>query len=147
MLETTFSPALIWAITGILLLIAELVAASFILVFLGLGAIIAALTTFFGLTTGINSQLVVFSVSSILMMLLLRKTAKSLFFGINDLAPDYLGQKVKVVKTIPVGGEGTIAYRGSDWIAFSDEPDNINEGDIVEITAMEGIRVKVKRVV
>ena len=147
MLEMSFSPALIWATLGVIFLIAELATLTFILCFLGVGAIIVSLTAWIGLTPGINSQLVVFSISSVLMMLLFRKTAKGLFFGSNDPSPDYMGQKVKVIKAIPVGGEGTIEYRGSDWIAFSDDADIINEDDTVEIVAIEGIRVKVKSLV
>lgn len=147
MFEGFFSPALIWATIGVAFLIAELATVTFILCFLGAGAIIVSLTTWIGLTPGINSQLIVFSISSILMTLLFRKTAKRLFFGRNDARPDYLGQKVKVIKVIPAGGEGTISYRGSDWIAFSDCAESIHEGDTVEIVASEGIRLKVKTVV
>ena len=146
MFEGGFSPELIWATIGVIFLIAELVTVTFILCFLGVGAIIVSLTTWIGLTPGINSQLVVFAVSSILLMLLLRKTAKKLFAGNSDVKPDYMGQKVKVIKSIPVGGEGVISYRGSDWIAFSDCTESIREGDTVEIVAIEGIKVKVKRI-
>jgi membrane protein implicated in regulation of membrane protease activity len=76
-------------------------------------------------------------------MFLLRKTAKKLFFGSHDIPPDYKGQKVKVVKEIPVGGEGSISYRGSVWIAFSEYLEVIPEGSTVEIIAIEGIRTKV----
>ena len=144
MLEMSFSSALIWVTVGVILLIAELATFTFILCFLGLGAIIVSLTTWIGLTPGINNQLVVFSISSVLMMLLLRKTAKGLFPGRHDPSPDYMGQRVKVIKAITGRREGAIEYRGSDWIAFSDDADIINEGDIVEIVAIEGIRVKVK---
>jgi membrane protein implicated in regulation of membrane protease activity len=51
---------------------------------------------------------------------------------------------VKVVKAILVGGEGTISYRGSDWIAFSDSAETISEGSTVEIVSLNGIRAKVK---
>ena len=146
MFEGFFSPALIWATIGVAFLIAEIATVTFILCFLGVGAIIVSLTTWIGLTPGINSQLIVFSVSSVLMLLLFRKTAKRLFSGSNDAPPDYQGQKVKVIKAIPAGGEGSIVYRGSDWIAFSDCTESIREGDTVEIVAIEGIKVKVKRI-
>jgi len=107
---------------------------------------IAALTSWIGLTPGIGGQLVVFSVSSLLLMFLFRKTVKKVFAGHDEAPPDYVGEKVKVLKAIPAGGEGTIEYRGSDWIAFSDSPESINETDLAEIVAMEGIRVKVKPV-
>jgi membrane protein implicated in regulation of membrane protease activity len=144
MFEGVFSAAFIWATIGVIFLIAELATVTFILCFLGVGAIIVSLTTWIGLTPGINAQLIVFSVSSVLMMLLFRKTAKRLFFGSNDVPPDYRGQKVKVIKAIPAGGEGTIVYRGSDWIAFSDCAESIREGDTVEVVGIEGIRLKVK---
>jgi membrane protein implicated in regulation of membrane protease activity len=146
MFGMTFSLPLIWAILGLVLLISELATLTFILSFLGLGAFIVALTAWLGLTPGVSSQLVVFSISSLLLMFLFRKTVKKVFTGHNDSPPDYVGEKVKVLKAIPAGGEGTIAYRGSDWIAFSDGTENINEADPVEIVAMEGIRVKVKPV-
>ena len=147
MFGITISPALVWAIIGIVFVIIELATFTFILSFLGVAAIIVSLTTWSSLTPGINSQLAVFSISSILMMLLLRKTARRLFAGTNDVKPDYMGQKVKVIRAIPVGGEGAIGYRGSDWIAFSDYADIIREGLTVEIVAIEGIRVKVKPIV
>jgi hypothetical protein len=147
MFGITLSPAIVWAIIGIVFVIIELATFTFILSFLGVAAIIVSLTTWIGLTPGINSQLAVFSISSILMMLLLRKTARRLFAGTNDVKPDYMGQKVKVIRAIPVGGEGAIVYRGSDWIAFSDYANIIREGTVVEIVSIEGIRIKVKPVV
>jgi membrane protein implicated in regulation of membrane protease activity len=147
MFGITLSPAIVWAIIGIVFVIIELATFTFILSFLGVAAIIVSLTTWSGLTPGINSQLAVFSISSILMMLLLRKTARRLFAGTNDVKPDYTGQKVKVIRAIPVGGEGAIVYRGSDWIAFSDYADIIHEGTVVEIVLIEGIRIKVKPIV
>ena len=146
MLDWSFSPALVWAAVGLLLLIAELATVTFILCFIGLGAIIVAGTTWMGLTPSFSSQLIIFSVSSLSLLLLLRKTAKKLFAGQADVPPDYAGQKVEIVKAIPAGGEGTIQYRGSDWIAFSDAPQTIPEGAVVQIEAIEGIRVKVKLV-
>lgn len=142
-----FSPESVWATIGIIFMIAELVTVTFILCFLGIGAIITALTTWSNLTPDINSQIAVFAVSSILLMLLFRKMAKRLFYGNNDLTPDYTGQRVKVIKAIQKGGEGAIVYRGSDWIAFSEDADIINEGDTVEIVAIQGIRCRVKPVV
>jgi len=146
MLDWSFSPAAVWAVVGLLLLVAELATVTFILSFIGLGALITALTTWIGLTSSFSSQLIVFSASSLLLLLLLRKTAKKLFAGHAEVPPDYAGQKVCVIKPIPAGGEGAIRYRGSDWIAFSDSPQTIPEGAFVQIEAMEGIRIKVKPV-
>jgi inner membrane protein len=146
MFDFSLTPALVWAAVGLVLLITELATVSFILCFVGLGALIVALTTWIGITPSFSSQLVVFSVSSLLMLVLLRKTARKLFAGHADVIPDYAGQKVAVIKAIPAGGEGTIQYRGSNWIAFSDTSQTIPEGAVVQIETIEGIRVKVKPV-
>jgi membrane protein implicated in regulation of membrane protease activity len=92
----------------------------------------------------VSSQLLVFSGSSLLLVLLLRRTAKRLFAGHADVPQDDVGQRVAVTKAIPSGGEGAIQYRGSTWIDFSDEPCAIPEGTFVQIEKIEGIRVKVK---
>ncbi|MHB8137882.1 MAG: NfeD family protein [Smithellaceae bacterium] len=146
MLDFSLTPALGWAVIGLVLLIAELATLGFILCFIGLGALIVALTTWLGITSSFSSQLIVFSISSLSLLFLLRKTAKKLFAGHADVPPDYAGQKVEVVKPIPTGGEGAVRYRGSDWIAFSDTAQTIPEGATVQIQTIEGIRVKVKPV-
>ena len=143
MFDFSLSPAVVWAIVGLVLLIMELATVSFILCFIGLGALIVAATTWMGLTSSFNSQLIVFSASSLSLLFLLRKTAKKLFAGHADVPPDYTGQKVKVVKPIPAGGEGTVMYRGSNWLAFSDTTQTIPEGATVQIESIEGIRIKV----
>jgi membrane protein implicated in regulation of membrane protease activity len=144
MYETLVSPVVIWAIIGVILIIVELMSMTFVFAFFGVGALIVSITTWAGLTPGLNSQLAVFAVSSLLMTFVLRKTAKKLFFGSHDIPPDYKGQKVRVVKAIPVGHEGAISYRGSEWIAFSDSTETISEGSMVEIVSLDGIRAKVK---
>ena len=144
MYDTLVSPVIIWAIVGVILIIVELMSLTFVFAFFGVGALIVSLTTWAGITPGLNSQLAVFSVSSLFMLFVLRKTAKKLFFGSHDIAPDYKGEKVKVVKAISVGGEGAVSYRGSEWIAFSDSAETIPEGSTVEIVSLDGIRAKVK---
>jgi membrane protein implicated in regulation of membrane protease activity len=146
MSEILLSPVIVWAIIGVVLIIIELMSVTFVFAFFGVGALIVSLTTWVGLTPGLSSQFAVFSVSSLLLMFALRKTAKKLFFGSHDAPPDYKGQKVRVVKSIPVGGEGAISYRGSEWIAFSESHDTISEGSSVEIVALDGIRAKVTSV-
>lgn len=146
MSETLMSPVIVWAIIGVVLIIIELMSVTFVFAFFGVGALIVSLTAWAGITPGLNGQFAVFSVSSLLMMFALRKTAKRLFFGSHDIPPDYKGKKVKVVKAIPVGGEGAISYRGSEWIAFSESADMIREGTTVEIISLDGIRAKVSSI-
>lgn len=145
MQESGLSPALVWAIIGIALIILELTTFTFVMMFLGLGAIITAVLTWAGITPEINTQLIAFSASSILLLVVLRKTARTLFAASGAQTSDDIGQRAEVTKAIPRGGEGEIRHRGSIWTAVSDAPEDIAEGTSVEITAIEGIRVKVKK--
>ena len=58
------------------------------------------------------------------------------------VTPDYLGQRVRVVKE----DEGSVHYRGAEWIAYSREPQIIEAGTMVEITGADGIRLCVRPV-
>lgn len=139
------TPAVMWAILGAILFAVELSTFTFIFSFLGVGAFVAALLTWLGVTTTFSSQLAVFSASSIVTLVLFRNSAKRLLTGGSDLAPEFAGWKVKVTKDIPPGDEGAVDYRGSEWIAFSDEAETIPVGEQVEILGIEGTRLKVKK--
>jgi len=146
MLDWSFSPSLVWAVVGLVLLIAELATVSFILCFIGLGALIVALTTWLSITPSFSSQLIVFTVSSLLLLFLLRKTAGKLFAGQAGFTAGLYGAKG------PRDQAHTGRRRGSDPISrvgldcFSDATQTIPEGAIVQIESVEGIRVKVKPV-
>jgi len=140
------SSALLWAIAGVFLIVVELVSFTFVLVFLGAGALITALVTWLGLTPETNMQLVAFSISSLLLLILFRKTARKMFAGQGGVMSDDIGQRVVVIKDIPPDGEGDVLYRGSVWNAISDSTETIPEGATVEITATEGIRLRVKKI-
>jgi inner membrane protein len=140
-----FSPVLIWSIIGVVLIIIEVSSFTFVLCFFGIGALLVAFTTLIHLTTEIYSQVISFSIISVGLMILMRKTLKRLFPGTKDKAPDYLGKRAKVTKTVSPSEEGTISYRGSEWIAFCDGSETFQQGEIVEIIDMDGIRMKIKR--
>lgn len=140
------SYSVMWAILGIILIAAELMTMAFVLVFFGLGALLTAFLAWLGITPDFSSQLLVFSISSLGMLLILRTFAKKQFFRKSDISQEFVGQKVKVTKAISVDSEGAVSYRGSEWIAFSDSKEVIPAGAIAEITGTEGIRVKVRKI-
>lgn len=136
----------VWAVVGIVLIITELVTPSFFLVFFGVGALVTAVTTFTGLTPGLSLQLIVFCGSSLVLMVVFRHKIR-LRFSKETLPPDYIGQRVKVVRTIQRGEEGKVFYRGAEWIAFCDSPDEeISEDSLVEVTGSDGVRLKVRKI-
>lgn len=139
------SYSVIWAILGIILIVAELMTMAFVLVFFGLGALLTAFLTWIGITPDFTSQLLVFAISSSAMLLILRTFAKKQFFRKSEVSQEFVGQKVKVIREVSADSEGAVSYRGSEWIAFSDSKEVIPAGTIAEIIGTEGIRVKVKK--
>ncbi len=136
----------IWAITGIALIIADVLTSTFVLAFFGIGSLVAALTTWLNLSRSTEGQFLVFSITSILSMLLFRKAARERF-GRSAEGPEYsefIGERARVAEPIPPKSEGRVEFRGTEWIAFSDTDTEIPEGSIVTIVAVEGIRLKVR---
>lgn len=145
-MDSFLSLVITWAVIGIVLIVIDIATTTFILVFFGIGALITAVVTWIGITPQLGGQVVVFSITSLITMMLFRKTAQR-FFGrsVKELEyTEYIGQKALVTESIPAGREGRIKYRGTEWIAFSDLSDEIPEGSMVRIEAVDGIKLKVR---
>lgn len=138
-------PIQIWAIIGIVLIIADIFSLTFFLFFLGIGALATALSIWLGLTPNLAGQLVCFSLSSLIAALLFRSTLKKMFGkkGQHGDYAEYVGQRAAVSVSIPAGGEGKVTYRGSEWIAFCEDGREIPAGTAVRIVEIQGIKLKV----
>lgn len=134
-----------WLAAGFAMLIFEMLATSFVLVFFGIGALIVGLTTLVGLTGGINSQLLLFAVSSFASLALLRKTLLSRFSARGgEYPPDYAGSIAKAETDITTL-DGYANYRGSQWMAYRvDGHETIPAGSTVEVIGIDGVRLKVR---
>jgi inner membrane protein len=139
------SPIYIWAIVGIILMIADVFTLTFFLFFLGIGALLTSLSAWLGLTTSIHGQLICFALSSLIIMVLFRSTVKKMFGSNSGGAEysEYIGRRVPVTSPIPPGGEGRVTFRGSEWVAFSELEEEISAGTMVVITGVDGTRFKV----
>jgi inner membrane protein len=144
-----FKPELVWFLIGLALLLTELVTPGIVLGFFGIGAWIVALVC---LVTdiGINWQLVIFLVSSIVLLILLRRRLMSLFGehtdfeNLADSVDVYTGKKVVVTRDIPLNMKGRVELNGTNWDAVADE--FIAQGTVVEIMEKNNITFKVKPV-
>lgn len=137
------TPAQWWAIAAVVLLIAEIASTSFVFVFFSAGAFVAALTTWLGLTPELSGQLLVFSGVSLLTLALFRRKARQWFHrpGRSRDYVEFTGDEATVTSPIPAGGEGRVAYRGSEWTARTDTGQAVAAGQTVIIRRTEGIRV------
>jgi len=145
------NPPLIWFLIGLGLILMEFMVPGAILVFFGVGAWVAALTTWIGLTDSLAWQIIVFSVTSVAMLLLLRRRLRGQFLGHTgdqqDLEHDleeFVGKVVSVTQAIRPGTNGRIELKGASWGASSDQ--SFEPGDRVVITGLDGIRVTVAAV-
>jgi membrane protein implicated in regulation of membrane protease activity len=149
--KSIFNPTLIWFLLGLALIFLEFIVPGVILVFFGLGAWTVAATTYLGWTSSLESQLLLFAITSIVLLVLLRKWIKGKFYGhvraVQDLTrnlDEFTGQSVIVVQdVIPNKIEGAVEFKGARWKAISDE--YIKNGEVAIITDHDGITLKIKR--
>jgi len=146
----TLSPSIIWFLVGVAFLIAELFLPGLILIFFTAGCWIAGLVV---LLTDIelSIQILIFAVSSLVLLFSLRKYSIKTFKGTtrDDLDDSYadskIGKTAIVTKAITPNIPGEIKVMGSFWRAISDI--NIEEGQAVLIASREsedGLTFKVK---
>ncbi len=146
----TFDPLLIWFLIGLALVLFEFMVPGVILVFFGMGSWTVAITTWMGLTTGTTGQLLVFGVSSVIYLVLLRRWFRARFRGFEAGKQDpsanideFQGQIVIVTEAIDAEtGEGKVEYKGADWIARSETP--IDTGCRARIMGVDSITLLVE---
>jgi membrane protein implicated in regulation of membrane protease activity len=136
-----------WLIVGFVMLIIEMFTLSFFAFFLAMGALFTALLTYLGILPGVAYQIIVFSVSSVLFLVFLRKVLKSKFSRAKEGTDysEFVGDKVTVTRDIPAEGSGKVLYRGTEWDAVSIDGKPIERDVVVTILKMDGITAYVKR--
>lgn len=130
---------LVWFIIGFVLLILEFVVPGLILLFFGAGAWVVALICFF-MPLGINTQLILFLASSILSILMFRKSLKKIMWSrqsSSEIEDEFLGKTGIAETYIGPGSDGKVDFKGTMWDARS--ADVIGKGEKVTITGNESI--------
>lgn len=129
-----YSAHVLWFLTGVAFLLAELALPGFVLLFFALGAVAAALAAYTGL--GLGGQFLVFLGVSLVGVALLRRLFVRVFRGrshpaATDDAGQDAGKTALVTRAIAPGAPGEIKFRGSFWRAESGAA--IAEGELVLI--------------
>ena len=142
------TPEIIWFLVGLVLLILEFILPGLIIAFFGVGAWIVALVCLIT-EIGINTQLIIFIISSVLSLLCLRKWLKGIFLGhavsrqnLKENLDEFIGQKAVVKEKIAPKAGGKVEFHGTNWLAQADE--EIAEGAMVQIIGKDNITLKVK---
>jgi len=137
---------LTWAILGLLLIALELVTPSFFIIFFGLGALAASAAAALGYS--IFVQLLVFLVITLIGFVFLRKYSLKMQGGAATQTnyEALVGKMGVVTKTIAVEtGLGQVRVRGEDWSALAETRAEIAQGEMVEVLAVSGVRLIVRR--
>lgn len=136
--------AVIWFAIGFVFFLLEFALPGFIVFFFGVGAWVTALVLLFS-DISINTQLLIFIVTSILTIVLFRRQVKRLMWSRKDTSEieDELIGRTGVAETyIGPGKNGKVDFKGTSWDATSE--DTINPGDKVTITGNDSILLIVK---
>lgn len=147
MLENLLSkPEVVWFFIGLVLFLLELVIPGFFLFFFALGAWLTALVCLI-VDPGINVQLIVFTVTSVISLLLLRKIIQKKFFQekitqSDEIEDEFTGKEALVVSAIEPGVNGTVEFKGTTWKAESGSI--LNPGQSVIIIAKHNFKLIVK---
>lgn len=134
-----------WLILSGVFFIIEMATVGFLVFWLGIGALIAMVVSFF--TNNIIIQTTVFIISSTILMFATKPLVRK-FLDVkntNTNAFSIIGKKAIVIKEInPVQGTGQIKTKGEVWTAESEDDSIIKEGTEVEIIEIRGVKTIVK---
>ena len=147
MSESIFSkPEIVWFIIGLVLFVLELVMPGFVIFFFGVGAWITALLCLIA-NPGVNIQIIVFAVTSVLSLLALRKMIQKRFFyrseGRSEEVEDEFTGKEALAKTdIGKDKQGKVEFKGTTWKAESES--EIKTGQYVIIIEKQNFKLTVE---
>lgn len=137
----------IWLLLAGLFFIGEMITVGFLIFWLGIGALLAMIVSFF--TTNIIIQTAVFVISSIILILATKPFVKK-FVDVkktNTNVFSIIGKKALVTKEIdPINAKGQIKVNSEIWSAESENGEKIEEGSEVEIIRINGVKAIVKKV-
>ena len=138
--------AWIWLYIGSFLMLAEIVSPGFVIFFFGLGAATVAVCKWAFPSLSLAWQLALFSITSIIYLLVLRKYLKKVFTGDKEESPsinnEYLGRVGRVVEVVRPDVPGRIILGDAEWAAKSDR--RLESGTEVRVVAQENLTLLVE---
>jgi len=148
-IKDLFKPEIIWFVIGIVLLILEFAVPGVIILFFGIGALVVGVMNII-FDPSLDVQLIIFILTSLLLLITMRRYLKTVFTGKVNSAPDeddgnedIIGNTVIVIKEITPEMPGKVEFRGTSWNAVAEE--KIEKGKRARITGKESITLQVKK--
>ncbi|WP_394176854.1 NfeD family protein [Thalassotalea litorea] len=142
---------LIWGGLGVLMMLLEIIIPGGIIIFLGISAVVVALTLQLGLIDHWVHAFTCWFILSLLLLLLFRNITQKMVGGDTridntDEELDMFGAEVEVVETIGPGNQkGRVMFQGSSWTALGDGSE-IKPGEAAKVICRENISLVVERI-
>jgi len=142
-----FTCGWLWIYAGCALVLLELVVPGFVLCFFGLAAAtVGALRLAFGESFSPTWQLAVFSVCSVMYIVLLRRWLKTVFVGDRvdrDATMDgsCVGRAGRVTAAVSAGVPGRVMIGDAEWDAVADAA--ISAGTAVRVVSQDNLTLSV----
>lgn len=136
----------IWLIIAILFFILEMMGPSFLLFWVGIGALITMVSSIF--IDNIIIEIGIFAVSSILLIFCTRPFAKKMTQKDTTVtnANSCIGKQAIVTQEInPLKGIGQVKVETEIWSAKSSSDEIIEKGELVTILEINGVKAVVQK--
>lgn len=136
-----------WLVIVAVMLIIEIITMGLTTIWFSLGAAVAAIAAYAGAPLWL--QIVLFSVVSVVVMLLARPFAMKVMDRNRTKTniDDMIGNTATVIEPIDNKKEqGKVRYRGVEWMARSVDENQISEEETVTIEAVSGVKLLVRAV-
>ena len=145
--DSIFSkPEMIWFIIGLVLFLLELVLPGFVIFFFAVGAWVTALVCLIA-DPGINLQVIIFAVTSVLALVALRKIIKDKLYFSKDtrseeVEDEFTGREAIALTDFNSDGKGKVEFKGTSWNAES--ASEIKTGQTLIIKAKNNVKLVVE---
>ncbi len=139
-----FSPALIWAVVGIILTLAEIFTTSFFLIFFGVSALVVALLKYFLGLENLAIELLVFALLGMAGILIFRKKVLSSIKGKDGYTIDR-HQQLVLSQDLPAHRDGRVMYQGVSWMAYNEGSEELKQGEKAIIVRTEGVKLILRK--
>lgn len=142
---------IIWFVAGLIMMLMEFMAPGLVIFFFGAGAWVVSLLTYLDILETLTSQLLVFGIVSLGLLLALRRWVRDKFYGhvgakqnLNENLDEFTGKPVVVLQDIIPGKRGgQVEFKGTTWNAIAEEV--IKTGDPASIVAIDGLTLIIKK--
>ena len=139
----------IWLIAAGVFFVVEIMTVGFMIFWLGVSALLACLVSL--VTSNLIIQMAVFVVASALLLLLTRPFVEKFITKkeptVKTNAYSIIGKEARVTKSFDEDSKiGQIKVGSEKWTAMAKDDEVLNEGDMVKVEAIDGVKAIVIKI-